>query len=168
MDGCDPLVQCAEAPLLYTDDTKLVSDMLGREWSLDFDRPHFYYDQDALARNNHPGSIYVYSMGVSYNRIGIDYGNVRKVHRMAIDVQNPVNRERHFAYCNEVLRILNLYRRAGPCKLPGWEYVDFSNFSYKQGYTKFYQSVLDMALVRELQPLAPSGFGTACRPDEEE
>ena len=168
MDSCDPLTACANEPVLYSDDTKLICDILSQEWSLDFDRPHFYYDQDALARNNTPGSIYVYSMGISYNRIGINYGNVRKVHRMAIDVQNPMNRERHFRYCNEILRIIQKYRRAGPCVLKGgWEYIEFSNFSFKQGYTKFYQSVMDMALIRELQPLEAPGFGTACCPMKE-
>lgn len=147
---------------LYTDDEGFIAELIKREWSIDFDIPKIYYIPNALARTNIPGSIYIYDMGRNIPKFGINYENVRRVRRLGISIQNPENRERHFAYVNEVIRILMTYRRAGPDKLNGYDYLEISAISDKQGYTNYYDTSLDISLIKEVARIPYSGFGTPC------
>lgn len=153
---------------LYTDDERMICEMIDREWSIPFDKPNLYYRPIALARNNLPGSIFVYDMGRSFpTPRGINYEQTKRNRRLSIDIQTPENRERHFAYVNEVIRILMKYRRAGPDRLGGWEYLELGNISDRQGYVNFYHTVAELNLVVECSPLSRSGFGLDCRPCDE-
>lgn len=147
---------------LYTDDEGFLAELIKREWSIDFDIPKIYHIPNALARNNIPGSIYIYDMGRNIPKFGINYENVRRVRRLGISIQNPENRDRHFAYVNEVIRILMTYRRAGPDRLNGYDYLEISAISDKQGYTNYYDTTLDISLIKEVARIPYAGFGTPC------
>lgn len=149
----------------YTDGAELIARLLHDNWSLDMnDVPNFYYRADTNFRSQRPGSIFCYNVRTDYTKQGIDYGSVREVKRVSIDVQNPTNEERHYRWVNEVLRIIQRYRRGGPCMLEGGVYLDWSGVTDRLGYTNYYHSVLDVAIIREVKPLAESGFENPCKP----
>lgn len=148
---------------LFTDDSRTVCDLLRDNWNLGMmENPNWYQDQRAMTRNNRPGSIYVYMMGPTLVKSGIDYSMARHTSRLSIDIQVPQSRERIFKWVNEVLRILYDYRRGGKCKLNGWDYIDITSISPKTGYTSFYHVIIDIALICEVRQLNPSGFNNPC------
>lgn len=147
---------------LYTDDEGFLADLIKREWGIDFDCPNIYYIPNALARNNIPGSIYIYDLGRSVPKLSINYEFVRRVRRIAIDISNPENRDRHFAYVNEVIRILMKHRRAGPSRLNGYDYLEISNISDKPGYTQWYQTIIEVVMTKEFAPIPYAGFDVPC------
>lgn len=152
---------------LYSDDEAMICGLLKDEWSLEFDKPKFYYLPNALARDNNPGSIYIYDLSRSYPAPrGTNYEFTKMVRRMGIDIQVPENRERKYRYVNEVLRILMKYRRAGPDRLGGWEYLEIGTITDRQGYVNFYHTVIEISLTRECNPLIQAGFGNDCRRPE--
>lgn len=156
----EPSIDYNDTEVFYSDDVFMVRELLEDNWSLGVGEiPKFYHDQNQLARDNNPGSIYVYSLGKNIAKVGINYDGMRTTHRICIDVQNPVNRERHYAWMNEIYRILMKYRRAGKRQLKGWDYYDVSNESFKHNYTSYYHDTLEISLVREVKPLIQSGFG---------
>lgn len=149
-----------ECNVWYSDDTGFFCNLLKEQWSLGVgETPLFYYDQDRQARQNLPGSIYVYSLGRNNTRGGINYDAYRVTHRICIDIQNPVNRERHFEWMNEVYRILLKFRRAGRNQLNGWDYYEISGDSFKPGYIKYYHDTIEFTLVKEMKCITQSGFG---------
>lgn len=155
--------------LFYSDDVGMVANMIDRNWSLS-EKPKIYYKQDRIARENHPyGSIYVYSLGKSPSKVGINYDGMRMSHRICIDVQNPENRERHYDWIQELFRIFLKYRRAGRRQLNGWDYIEISNDVFKHGYVNFYHSTFEINLMTEVRPILQSGFGDVeCREIEPE
>ena len=161
---------------LFNDDARTITDILKSEWSLGIgETPQFYYDEDRLARTNIPGSIYCYEMSWNSSIVGINYDGSRRVSRITIDMQNPENRERHNEWVNEVLRILNKFRRAGKYQLNGWDYMEPPSVTRRTGYTKYYHSTIEVTLVREVKGYRSSGFGNlplipsdACDDDTEE
>jgi hypothetical protein len=143
----------------YTDDVFMVRKLLEDNWSYEESRPRFYHDQNQLARENNPGSIYVYTLGKNIQKVGINYDGQKWTHRICIDVQNPVNRKRHYDWMNEVHRICSEYRRAGRGQLGGWDYLELSNETFKHNYTSYYHDTIEISLVREVKPFKHSGFG---------
>lgn len=155
---------------IYNDDARTISNLLEENWSLGVgERPSkFYYVIDRIARNNIPGSIFTYVMGYNQTNGGINYDGVRTTQRVSIDIQNPENRERHYMWINEVLRILAEYRRAGREQLNGWDRIEPPSISHKTGYVNYYHSVIEITLVREFKGYTSSGFGhkSVCETDE--
>ena len=149
-------------PEVYTDDERMVAEMIKREWDIPFDIPRIYFIPNAIARVNIPGSIYIYDMGRNIPKYGINYEYTKRVRRLGIDIQNPENRDRHFAYVNEVIRILMKYRRAGRSQLGGYDYLEINNITDRQGYTNYYHTVMDISLTAEVSPIPYSGFNTPC------
>lgn len=150
----------------YSDDTRMVCELISSHWEYDpANKPLFYFDKsdeqgrNVTARQSQRGSIYIYSLGKNITRQSINYDSMRWTHRICIDIQNPVNRERHYAWMNEVYRILWKYRRAGRYQLGGWDYFDISNESYKPGYVAYYHATIEINLVREVKRLPGGGFG---------
>ena len=149
-----------DTAIIGFDDTEMLEDLIEEEWSLGIgETPKVYYKTDGYARINNPGSFEIRSMGVNMNRQGINMDSYKVTHRISIDLQCPMNRDRLFAWTRELSRILECYRRAGKYQLKGWDYIDMSSWQMKQGSTAFYQSVLEIALVREVKPMRQSGFG---------
>ena len=145
--------------LFYTDDVGFVANLIDANWSLE-DRPKIYFKQDRMARENYPyGSIYVYTLGKSPSKVGINYDAMKMSHRICIDVQNPENRERHYNWLQELYRIFFKYRRAGRKKLQGYDYIELPNEVFKHGYVNFYHSTFEINLVTEARPIFQSGFG---------
>lgn len=166
--------------IFYSDDTEMVCRLISDNWELDpANKPLFYYDKcdeqgrNVMARQNQGASIYIYDLGKNMSRQSINYDSMRWSHRICIDIQNPVNRERHYELMNEVYRILMKYRRAGRYQLGGWDYFEISNEQYKSGYVAYYHATIEINLIREVKPLPDSGFGDgpiappSCRPDED-
>ena len=161
---------------LFNDDARTIMELLKSEWSLGLgETPIFYYDEDRMARENIPGSIYCYEMSWNPTKLGINYDGARRVARITIDMQNPENRERHIRWLNEILRILDKFRRAGKYQLNGWDYMEPPSVTRRTGYTSYYHSVIEVSLVREVKGYRSSGFGNlplipcdACANDCEE
>lgn len=144
----------------FTDDVATICSILEENWDIPLPKPNFYREQDTMVRNNNPGSIYIYSLGRNNQRYGINYDSVKRTHRISIDVQNPENRQRHYDWMNEIYRILMKYRRAGKCRLQGWDYIEISNDTFRQGYTRFYHDVMEINLIREVRLISSGGYGT--------
>lgn len=146
--------------ILGFDDTKMLKELIDEEWSLGVgETPKTYYDWSGMARINQPGSFEIRSLGITPSRQGINMDSYKVTHRISIDLQCPINRERLFAWTRELSRILQTYRRAGKYQLHGWDYIDMTSWQMKSGSTAFYQAVLDISLVREVKPMCESGFG---------
>ena len=78
---------------------------------------------------------------------------------ISIDVQNPKVRDRHYAWVREIIRILRKYRRAGRIKLHGWDAIEVTTVGKRNNYVGYYQSVIEVKLVREIVPLSGNGLG---------
>lgn len=153
--------------LAYPDDEKWVAELLRSEWSLtspsEQDRhPKIYYDtvQHSTRGNTPIGSILVYdSTYNSAQQMGIGYTHIRASRNISIDVQNPKVRDRHYAWVREIIRILRKYRRAGRIKLHGWDAIEVTTVGKRNNYVGYYQSVIEVKLVREIVPLSGNGLG---------
>lgn len=154
--------------LAYPDDEKWIAELLGSEWSLTSPskediHPKIYYDtvQHSTRGNTPIGSILVYDGTMNSAQImGINYAHVRTTRTLSIDVQNPKVRDRHYAWVREIIRILRKYRKAGRQKLHGWDAIEVTTVAKRNNYIGYYQSVIEIKLVRELTPLSGDGMGS--------
>ena len=101
--------------------------------------------------------------------LGINYDAYRRTHRIAIDIENPFE-QRNIDWVNEVYRILLKYRRAGSmhglnCE---WDYILIGNDTIRPNYTGFFQTVLEITLVKEVRGIEESGFGDDQVPNPED
>lgn len=153
--------------LAYPDDEKWIAELLRSEWSLtspsEQDRhPKIYYDtvQNSTRGNTPIGSILVYDNTFnSAQQMGIGYTHIRANRSISIDVQNPKVRDRHYAWVREIIRILRKYRKAGRIKLHGWDAIEVTTVGKRNNYVGYYQSVIEVKLVREIVPLSGNGLG---------
>lgn len=153
------LTQGVPETSFYTDDAKLVADILKDEWGLDMDVPDsITYVPESFMMNARVGSIFVYSVSTPFRIATTDYATLNKTSHVSIRVSNRF-RENHFRWCNEVIRIILANRRAGPVILNGYEYMEMTNFRPNQDQSAWYTSTIEVRLVHPHVAIQSAGFG---------
>jgi len=153
----------------YPDDLAFLAYVLDSEWSLgNEEHPgYIYHDERGLARENGPdgrGSIYIYDLGMPVGPMqSIDFKSERFQHNIGIDILNK-DPARHFRWVREIINILEYYRRAGQSKnLNGWDFMEISKKQKKPGYTNFYNSIIEVKMIKTVYKLPYDGFANKSR-----
>lgn len=155
----------------YPDDMAFIAYLLDTQWSLGVEEhPGFvYHDERGLVRDNGPdgrGSIYVYDLGYVEGPItGINYESEKYQHNLGISVLNK-DKIRHMRWVNEIIDILDYYRRAGVSdnkRLNGWSYMGKPSKKKTSGMTDYYGTTIDLYLRKEVKRLPYDGYANIPR-----
>jgi hypothetical protein len=155
----------------YPNDLAFVAYIINQEWDLGVEEHvgYVYHDERGLVRDNGPdgrGSIYIYDIGFTEAPIqGTNYESIKRQHSIGISIMNR-DEERHKRWVNEVLDILDYYRRAGTSQnLNGWSYIDFSSEKKVGGYTDYYDTDVELKLMKTVHRLKHDGNARISRRD---
>lgn len=137
----------------------IVSDMIKEQWALDIgDEPVVAYKRDSYMMNSRVGAIYVYMLSVVPQISTVDYRATQRVAQLSIRITNP-HRDRHIRWVNEVYRILMANRRAGPCKLGGYEFLEITSLTPSNDLSGFYTDTIDVRMTGYAFGIESDGFG---------
>ena len=144
----------------YTDDPKLITEMLKREWSLDtMNMPlSIAYEPEQFMTNSRVGHIYVYEVSHSAQPSTTDYRTLERESHLNIRVANRF-RDVHYVWVNEVYRILMANRRAGARMLNGYTRIEVLNDRPYNDASGWYVTVIDVKLITPHMPIMSPGFG---------
>lgn len=144
----------------YTDDAELIQRLLRENWDLGIDEhPTIVWGRDSFMADARLGIIQVYQMTRSLSPASIDYRCLNRTSYVGVRVSNQ-NRERHYAWCDEVYRILMAFRRAGPKMLNGMQFLEVINDKFQNDLSGWYTTTFDVRLVSYSKPVVSAGFGT--------
>lgn len=138
---------------------KLISEMLKEQWELDIgDEPVIAYRRDAYMMNSRVGGIYVYGLSIVPEISTIDYRTTQRVAQLSIRITNP-DRDRHIRWVNEVYRIIMANRRAGVCRLAGYEFMEITSATPSNDLSGFYTDTIDIRMTGYAFGIRSDGFG---------
>ena len=142
----------------YTDDAKMIAEMLKKDWSLGPEMtPNVIYDPRSFFQANRVGGIYVYRISGSNRITATDYHSVWRDVNLSIRISNPM-RENHFAWVDEVYRILLANRRHHPV-LNDFLFLEVTGENESNDLTSYYVTTVNIKLTRYNKPIRSAGFG---------
>ena len=144
----------------YTDEPKLIAEILKREWSLDTkDMPiSILYEPEQMMTNSRVGHIYVYEISHNATPSTTDYRTLNRESHLNVRISNRF-RDVHYMWVNEVYRILMANRRAGVGPLGRYTHMEISNDRPFNDASGWYVSVIDVRLIMPHMPILSPGFG---------
>lgn len=143
----------------FTDDAKLIYDLLNDNWSLNKDmRPTMAYVPEAYMMNAREGSIYVYPISRQNSITSMDYRTMGRTSMVGIKLSARV-RERYFEWSQEVYRIMLANRRKGFNDLNGYYYIEVMDDRQATDLTGWYSTTFDIKLTTYVKPIVSAGFG---------
>lgn len=146
---------------LYSDDVRMVTEILRRDWSIGLENPlNIEYEPEQMMVNGRIGNIYVYHVSRENSISTVDYRTLRRQSKVAVRVANRF-RENHYAWCDEVYRILMANRRPGigPCGLHNYTYLEVTSDRHFTDLSGWYVTTFDVKLIGYAVPLHSAGFG---------
>lgn len=147
----------------FTDDAKLVAELLRRYWPEvpGVDPPAINYQTEAYMVDSRVGSIFVTELSVPENVASSDYSTVTRTSRVSIRVSCRF-RERMVEWSDTVCRCLYEARRAGWDELAPYTFLDITTRRLINDGTGWYTSVIDIKLTGYHIPLDSDGLGQKC------
>lgn len=144
----------------YTDEPKLIANMLKEQWSLDTKGTPLSigYEPEQFLTNSRVGHIYVYETSHSDQVSTTDYRTIQKESRLSIRVSNRF-RDVHYMWVNEVYRILMANRRAGTKLLNGYTHMDVVVDRPYNDASGWYVTTVEIKLISPHMPIMSPGFG---------
>lgn len=144
---------------LFEDNARCIADMLKEQWALGIaEVPVIGYERSSYFMNSRVGAIFVYQTNRTNQISTVDYRTLQRQAYVSVRVTNP-DRNRHYAWCEEVYRILMANRRAGPWKLMGYEFMEVLDETSLNDAMGWYQTTFDIRLTTCSHPIRSSGFG---------
>lgn len=146
---------------MYWEDARLIADLIREEWDLDMENipESIEYRPESFMMNARVGAIYVYSVSVPFRIATTDYATVDRTGHVSIRVSNRFY-ENHLIWCNEIFRIIQANRRAGPDILNGYEYMELTNYRPSTDLSGWYTTTFEIKLTAPHVPLKSPGFGS--------
>lgn len=144
----------------YTDDVKVTVDMLKSEWSLGPESavPAIEYEPEKYMTDARTGMIYVYQISRNSSISTTDYRTLRRTSDIGIRVATRF-RDVHFAWCDEVYRILMANRRRGQHFNRGYTYLEVTGDRMSTDPSGWYTTTIDVRYVTYNAPIRTPGFG---------
>lgn len=148
-----------EEVLLFTDEPKMIADMLRDNWSLGpDDTPTIAYVPEEYMTSARVAFIYVYQIS-RYNSVSsTDYRTLQRTSFIAIRL-NTRFRHKMFEYMQEIYRIIMNHRRVGQEKLGGFTFMEIINDRIQNDLSGWYTATMDVKLVSYNYPVNSAGFG---------
>lgn len=104
------------------------------------------------------GGIFVYQTNRTNRISSVDYRTFERQAYVSLRVTNK-DRDQHFQHCEEVYRILMANRRAGPCRLNGYEFLEVVDDLSMNDLSGMYATTIDCRLTGYAHPIRSAGFG---------
>ncbi len=144
---------------MYSDDAKMIAEMLRDQWSLGPQQEaNITYIPEQIMVSARVGNIFVYRVSRN-NRISTtDYQTLQRQSNLSIKVSTRF-RENHFAWCEEVYRILLANRRKGHAEMGGWLFLEITNDRSMVDLSGWYTTTIDIRLTTYAKPIHSAGFG---------
>lgn len=144
---------------LYTDDVRMICDMIEDEWALGADdRPEITYIPEDSMVDARQGMIFVYMVSRRNTPSTIDYRTLQRSTRIAIKMSTR-HRDTMFEWSDELYRILMANRRTGKKRLNGNTYLEVLGDRPMQDLSGWYSTTFDIQLTSYATPIRSAGFG---------
>lgn len=147
-----------ESPL-FTDEPRMIADMLRDNWSLGPDDiPTIAYVPEEYMTNARVAFIYVYQIS-RYNSVSsTDYRSLQRTSFLAVRI-NTRFRHKLFLYMDEIYRIIMAHRRIGQRGLNGFTFMEVINDRVQNDLSGWYTATMDIKLTSYNYPVKSAGFG---------
>ena len=144
---------------LYSDDVRLIADMIREEWSLGpGNEVNIEYMPESTMGTARVGQVYTYLISRN-NRISTtDYRTLERHTRIGIRVSNRF-RENHYLWCDEIYRILMANRRCGQKRLNRYTFLEVTGDRMFNDLQGWYTTTIDIELTSYNVPIRSAGFG---------
>ena len=157
MDNNRMFMPVPENPM-FTDDVKLVADMLRSEWSLGIGRdPSIAYKVDEYMMDSRYGSIFVYIVNRSNKISSVDYRTFHRTVNISLKITAPI-REYFMEIVEEVYRVLVANRRASD-RLRPYTFLEIINERPSNDLSGWYSTTISIKLTGYAVPIRSAGFG---------
>lgn len=144
----------------YTDDAAVIGEMLKRDWSLGpQNQVNVAYIPSGFMADARIGFVYVYKVSGTNRISSTDYHSLERNCTLSIRVSNP-SRENHFAWCQEVYRILLANRRCND-NLGGYLFLEITGDRETNDLTAYYVTTIEVRMTRYCKPIRTAGFGNS-------
>ena len=144
----------------YTDDPRFIAELIKKEWTLDtLDMPlSIAYESEQFMTSARIGHVYVYETSHSAQVSTTDYRTLDRESHVSIRISNRF-RDVHYAWVNEIYRILMGYRRAGAEKLNGYTHMEMFVDKVTNDASGWYVTTMEIRLIAPCMPILSPGFG---------
>lgn len=144
---------------LYPDNAKMIADMIKKQWSLGAQNEcNVGYIVEQLMASARVGYIFVYPISTANQIASTDYHTLQRTARLGIKVSTRM-RENHYAWCEEVMRILMANRRRGHKCMRGWLYLEVTGDRQTPDLSGWYTTTFEVKLTTYAKPIRSAGFG---------
>lgn len=148
-----------ETPL-FTDDAKVLGELLRREWSLPPGKePSIAYDVRSSVTSSRYASVFIYMVNRSTRIASVDYNQLERVSHLAIKV-NATYRENFLEVVQEIERIIMSCRRAGKTNLGGYTYVEMTSERFSNDLSGYYSCTIEVCMTSHNTPLHTAGMAS--------
>lgn len=151
--------------LYFSDDSRLFAEMLRDQWSLGpGEAPVVEYKPESYFIQSRIGSIYVYQLSMPLSISTVDYRTMQRLGYVSMRLSTR-DRERHYVWGQELMRILLANRRSPVLREWGYTFYEITSVKQTPDLSGWYTSTIDVRLVCYNRPIRSDGFGPyACRP----
>lgn len=149
----------------FTDDARLIADLLREQWSLGpGEEPVVSFVPESQMMQARIGAIYVYTLSMPLNISTVDFRTMQKLGYVSMRLSNR-DRARHFAWGQEVMRILLANRRSPRLGDNGYTFMEVTSVRQTPDLSGWYTATFDVKLTSYHRPIRSDGFGPdAARP----
>ena len=143
----------------FTDDAKLIADMIKREWSLGPDyMPNVTYIPEEMAVNARLGYVYVYRITRPNRITTVDYRTLGRDSYVSVKLSTRLRKDM-FAFAEELFRIFLANRRLGQDRMEGYTYLEIQSDKELRDLSGWYTVNIDLKLVTYNKAIRSAGFG---------
>lgn len=143
----------------FTDDARLIAELIKEQWSLGpGEEPVVSYVPESFMMQARIGAIYVYPLSMPLSISTVDYRTMQKLGYVSIRLSTR-DRERHFIWGQEVMRILLANRRAPALRRNGYTFMEITSSRMIPDLSGWYASTIDLKLTCYNRGIRSHGFG---------
>lgn len=159
MSDLPPFVDPVPENPMFTDDVKLVADILKSQWSLPIGyEPIIQYKPESMIANGGVGYIYIYQPSRSSRPNTVDMRTIQRNGYVTIRISCR-HRDFFLMWGQEIYRILLANRRAGKQVLYPYTYMEVTSERPSNGMQGWYQTTLEVKLTSFNHHVRSAGFG---------
>lgn len=143
----------------FTDDAKLISDLISEKWSLgQGENPVVVYKPESYFVQSRTGSIFVYPVSYPNSIASTDYRSIQRIGYVSIKMSTR-DRKRMFAWGEELYRILQENRRSPILQRNGYTFLEITSDKPTPDLSGWYSWTFDLKLTGYHRPIESDGFG---------
>lgn len=143
----------------FTDDAKLIADMIKRDWSLGPEyMPNVTFVPEEMAVNARLGYVFVYRVTRPNRITTVDYRTLGRESYVSVKISTRLRKDM-FAFGDELMRIFLANRRLGQDRMDGYTYLEIQSDKETRDLSGWYSSTIDLKLVTYNKAIRSAGFG---------